>query len=370
MEDIAVPDGATDDGSPASPDPEEAPAQEETAASAGDAQADDTQGDEDSEETTDGDEGKAEQGPGGAFDKLLAKYGGDKEKMAAAYFEQANSNSRLWEKLQGIEEYIKGQQRTEVDTSERVASDPDLKEIAQEYQDTQAEIQATSKKQDRLISTFGEMEKTIAELNGQMKQASDYEAKAEIRAALNEAKAEQKEVRAQIDRSQEKIKSLSADLKRLSRDYKEAKVRVELEVSRQRQEELARQEAAQQTRREFAEAMRTEAGRYGIPVESKQYAVLFQSINDRIYAYLSRLPEGSPGVDIEGAVQALMTEYADSLGLKARFSRASDAKRAAAAPPKGIPPAPKAVPKEVAPPKDGRWTKAFVEERARRMLGG
>lgn len=97
MEDIEVPDGS-DEGSPVSPGTEELPSEEETATSEGEAPAETE--DDQAAETEEGDEGSPAEGRSDAFDKLLAKYGGDKQKMADAYFEQANSNSRLWEKLQ------------------------------------------------------------------------------------------------------------------------------------------------------------------------------------------------------------------------------------------------------------------------------
>jgi hypothetical protein len=114
--------------------------------------------------------------------------------------------------------------------------------------------------------------------------------------------------------------------------------------------------------------MQAEAKAFGIPITSKEYAVLHQTVNDRIYSYLSQLPKGAPGVDIKGAVHALMAEYGETLGLKARFQKKSDTKRDATTPsPKGTP---KELGKEPPPPKDGRWTKDFVEARAKRMLGG
>lgn len=368
MEDIEVPAGG-DEGNPGSPEAEAPSTVEETAAPDGDAQADETEG-ETKEEGAE--EAAPDDGHGGAFDKLLAKYGGNKDKMADAYFEQANSNSRLWEKLQGIEEYIKGQQRTEVDETKLVEADPDVKEIAKEYNDTQSEIQATTQKQDKLISQYGVLERKIENLRGKLEVVSDYEAKAEIRDKLNEAVADQKSVQNGIESSQRDVKRLSTDLKKLQRDYTTAQARAKENVSRQRQAEWERQQEAQATRREFADAMRGEATRYGIQPESKQYAVLFQSINDRIYSYLSRLPEGSPGVDIGGAVKALMSEYADTMGLKpnAKFQKASEAKRATTPQGKSAHPTVPVKVKGDAPPKDGRWTKAYVEDRARRLLGG
>jgi len=369
MEDIEVPDGG-EGGGPVSPEAEELPSEGETATSDGDAPAEET---EDGQQQEEGDESSPAEGSGGAFDKLLAKYGGDREKMATAYFEQANSNSRLWEKLQGIEEYIKGQQQApKVDEAELVAEDPDVKEIVKDYNDTQAEVRAATTKQDQLISQFGKLESDINRLRGKLEASNDPDVKLELREELNEKVGEQKSIRSEIGGIQRDVRQLNSNLKDLTRRYREAEERAKAQVSRQRQLTLERQQEAQATRREFADAMRTEANRYGIPVESKQYAILFQSVNDRIYSYLSKLPAGSPGVDLTGAVGALMAEYAELANLKAKFQKASDVKRAAAgAGPKPTQAnAPRVPEKVVAPPKDGRWSKAFVDERAKRMLGG
>lgn len=366
MEDIEVPnDGAEE--APVSPEAEESSATEETATS-------EEQPEAESDDQDTGEEGKEaspEEGRGGAFDKLLAKYGGDKEKMAAAYFEQANSNSKLWEKLQSIEEYIKGQQKEpEVDETQLVAEDPDIKRIVKEYADTQSDITETKQRQDQLISKYGELEKKIARAQGKLEAAGDnYEAKVEIRAEIGELNADLKSLHADIRGTQGDIKRLNKDLASLARQYNEAEVQAKEKVSRQRQEEYERQQEAIATRQEFADAMRSEAGRFGIALDSKQYAVLFSSINDRIYSYLNRLPKGAPGIDIPGAVQHLMGEYAETMGLKAKFGKASEAKRAAAGAPQAKP-AGEAKPSPPVPqPKDGRWTKAYVEERAKRLLG-
>lgn len=356
---------------PVSPEPE-AESPEEAAASEEKPEAE--TGDQDTGEETEqgeGKEGSPESGRGGAFEKLLAKYGGDKDKMASAYFEQATSNARLWERLQAIENYVKGQQQApEVDEETLVAEDPDVKGIVKEYNETQAEIRTTEAQQNRLISQYGSLEKKIEKLRGKLEASTEYEAKQEIRDELGELLAEQKSVHADIRGTQADIKRLTGELKGLTRQYREAEGRAKEGVSRQRQAELERQQEAIGTRQEFAEAMRAEATRYGIPVESRQYAVLFQSINDRIYSYLSRLPKGAPGIDIGGAVGALMAEYSEAMDLKARFKKASDAKREATSPAaarEGIPPV--KVKGEPPPPKDGRWTKEYVQERARRLLG-
>jgi predicted nucleic acid-binding Zn-ribbon protein len=365
MEDIEVPSDGTEDA-PVSPEPEESSAPEESAASEEKPEAE-----PDDQDTGDkGEEAAPEQGHGGAFDKLLAKYGGDKEKMAAAYFEQANSSSRLWEKLQGIEEYIKGQQKQpEVNEAQLVAEDPDIKQIVKDYSDAQSEITETKQRQDQLIAKFGDLERKIAKEQGKLEAAPDYETKSEIRAQLADLTSELKSVHADIRGTQSDMKRLNKDLVSLARQYREAESRAKDKVSRQRQEQYERQQEAVATRQEFADSMRTEAGKYGIKLDSKQYAVLFSSINDRIYSYLNRLPEGAPGIDIPGAVQYLMAEYADTMGMKAQFGKASEAKRAAAGAPTARPPEAKGPAPTVPQPKNGQWTKAYVEERAKRLLG-
>jgi hypothetical protein len=354
---------------PASPEPEETPTPEETATSEEKPEAE--EGDQDTgEETTDeGSEGTPEDGHGGSFDKLLAKYGGDKDKMASAYFEQANSNARLWERLQAIETYVKGQQeKPEVDEAKLVEEDPDVKEIVSKYNDTHAKIRTTETRQNQLIQSYGTLEKKIEKLRGKLEATVEYEAKQEIRDELGDLVADQKSTHSDIKGTQSDIQRFNEKLEDLKRDYRQAEARAKESVSRQRQAEWERQQEAVATRQEFAEAMRKEATHHGIAVESKQYAVLFQSINDRIYSYLSRLPRGAPGIDIAGAVKALMGEYADSM-LKGSFKKASDTKRSAASPLAKEGAAPAKAKGEPPPPKDGRWTKEYVTERAKRLLG-
>lgn len=366
MEDIEVPDGS-DAGDPVSPGADELPPEEETATSEGEAPAEAVDG----EQQEEGEEGSPAKGSGGAFEKLLAKYGGDKEKMAAAYWEQANSTSRLWGKLQGIEEYIKGQQKPPtVDEEKLVAEDPSVKALAADYNDTYAEVQAVARQQDQQIKQFGALEKEIAKLQGKLEATQDPDVKGDIRAELSEKLGDQKSVRADIANSQREVRALNQRLKDLKSRYADAEARAKDQVSRQRQSELEQRAAAQETRREFADAMRKEAQAYGISIESKQYQVLFETINDRIYTYLSRLPNGAPGIDMDAAVKHLMGEYAEALDLKSKFKKASDTKRDATGAPRASSAGPKVPDRVVAPPKDGRWSGSFARDRAKRMLGG
>lgn len=361
---------------PVSPESEESPAPGEEAAPEGE-KPEAGEDDQDTGEGTgdEGGEGSSEEGRGGAFDKLLAKYGGDKDKMASAYFEQATSNARLAERLQAIEQYIQGQQKEpEVDEAKLVEADPDVKEIVQRYNDTLSEARTTETQQNQLISKYGQLERQIEKMRGKLEATQDPEVKQEVRADLGELVAEQKGLSAEIRGTQSDIKRLNQELRDLTRDYRKAEVQAKEGVSRRRREALEHRQEAIATRQEFAEAMRTEATKHGIPVESREYAVLFQSVHDRIYTYLSRLPEGAPGIDISGAVQALMAEYKDSF-LKDKFKKASAAKREASSPFPQLGEAkgekePAAKPKgDVLPPKDGRWTAQFVRERAKRLLG-
>lgn len=365
MDDIEVPDGG-DEGGPVSPGADELPPEGETAAPEGDAPAGDSEGEQQEEG-----ESSPAKGGGGAFEKLLAKYGGDKDKMAAAYFEQANSNSRLWEKIQTIDEYIKGQQRPPaVDEEKLIAEDPNVKSLATDYNDTYAEIQTVARQQDQQIKLYGVLEKDVAKLQGKLEASQDPDVRNELRAELSEKIGEQKSVRADIANSQREVRQLNLRLKDLRSRYADAEARAKEQVSRQRQAELEQRQAAQETRREFADAMRKEADAYGIPIGSKHYEVLFQTINDRIYTYLSRLPNGAPGIDMESAVKQLMAEYDNTYDLKARFKKSSDAKRDAtgAAHPALV--NPKASEKTPSPPKSGHWTGSFARDRAKRLLGG
>jgi len=364
MEDIEVPDDPKDD--PVSPDPDESSPDGKPATPKGEAPAD-ADGDDNKKE--DGEGGDPEDGRGEAtYEKLLAKYKGNKEELAKGYFESANSNARLHERLAKNEEFIRGkEQPTEVDEAQIVAEDPDAKEIADNYNEVRTGVQAEETRNRGLIAKYGELERKIANLKGQLQRA-DVDAKAEIREELNDVIGEQHTVHSDIKDSDREIRSKREKLGQLNRDYKVAQQRAKEHASRLREEGEEQRRAAQDARAEFSAAMEFEARARNIPLESKTYRSLHQTIADRIYAYLSRLPNGAPGVEIRGAVKALMTEYDEAWELKARFQRKSDTKRdASGTPSKGKP---QELGKEPPPPKDGRWTKAFVEDRAKRMLGG
>jgi hypothetical protein len=342
---------------------------------------DESEGEGETEDETDTEEEDEEappaKGSGGAYDKLLAKYGGDQEALANAYFEQANSTAQIARRLQAMEDYIKGQSAPKIDEQQLLADDPDVKELAEEKQSIQSTINAASAEQNRHINEYGRLEKLVATLSGKLEaldpetQTAQYQ---KVQNQLAQAATDQRMAYQQFQDSKRVIDSNNMELRRLDRRMREAVGRVKEKVDKLRVQQLEQQQDAIATRQEFAEAMQGEAERYGIPVESKQYAVLFTSIKDRIYAYLSRLaqehPE-APGVDLSGAVATLMGEYADTMGLKpkTKFQKASKTKRAGTTlpAPKISPEARKAAVAGL--PKDpSKWTAKDWLKRAERLL--
>ena len=346
-----------------SPESEEEPTGGEATDDAEEAEVEEPERETEEEEGEEGARSKA--GPS-AYEKLLAKYGGDKEKLAEAYWEQARSGARLHERLSGIEDFLRGQQQQpKVDEAKLVAEDPDIKGLKEEISSVQAEIKGVDQEQSRLISEYGKLEERVANLKGQL-EAADPEQKPAIEARLMRAASDQRSVYAEIRATQRDRRALDTSLRGLQRQERETESRVKAGLNKQRIEALEAREDAQNVRQEFFGAMQEEAEKYGVDPKSRQFAVLFENVYGRIYSYLTRLPEDAPAVDIPGAVEALMAEHAEMLGLKSKFQRASTVKRQATSEVvKGrtetVRPSGKA-------PKT--WTKQYVDERAKRLLGG
>jgi hypothetical protein len=372
MEDIEVPDDQTAD--PASPEAEEeSSVAEETAETDDAAQAEGAEDETPEKDEADEGEKGTESAKGrseSVYDKLLKKYGGDKDAMAVAYFEQANSVARMHERLQPIEEFIKGQREAPVDEAKLIAADPDVQALNEEYAETEAEKGVDEKELRSIITQYGQAEKKVSRLEGKLESA-DPDAQLQIRQDLADARAESNRLRADASKKQSDIQTHDKDLKKLARQIKGAEQEAREKVSRQRQAKLERDQQAQEVRQELAEAMLAEAKEYGIDPESRTYGLLFTSVRARIVSYLATLPKGPdiPGVSIPEAVHSLMAEYVEDMELKGKFQKASALKRSTVAAVAKSKPVVTLKPKDVAPPKDGRWTADYVRARAKRMLG-
>ncbi len=364
MPELEVPDAPEDDqDSPGSE--EEMSTPEEEAESEGAAEAEETEEEGEVEEESEGEEGKAPS----AYDKLLAKYGGDKEKLANSYFEQGNSNARLHERLEAIEKFIKGQAAPKVDVEAEIQQDRDYKDLKQKFDTAQGRLEALDREQTSTVTEYGKIDKKVERLEGKL-EAADVESKPEIREDLREARAERERVMSRLQSIRERAERLRDTLNDIAEKGQRAEQAVRDRVDKKRQQEAQDASDHQQVRGQFAEAMAQEASRFGIDTDSKQFSVLFHSVKDRLSTYLGSLPPDAPGVDVPEAVHTLMSEYAEVMGLKAKFQRDSKVKRGATSePPKRREVMPAGA-KDVKPPKDGRWTKSYVDERAKRLLGG
>lgn len=361
-EDTGLP-GAEDESAPEAPDSEDE-------AQGGEGESDDQQG----ESTEEGGDGGASttSGRGEPFKRLLAKYGGDYNKMAEAFYEQANSNARLFEEIRGIKDFIKGQAAPKIDEKKIVEEDPDVQELVRDKQSAEQTVMQLRGQANRALTEYAAVKGKVERLSGKL-EAIDPEDTAKYnrtRDELAQAAADQKALHQEYESHLREIRGYEKELKTVERQIKDASAR-----ARQKADQLKDQQAQQQAdavavRQEFAGAMKVEAERYGIDTDSKQFAVLFQTINDRIYSYLDRLPEGAPGVDITKAVQTLMGEYAELGGLKAKFQRDSTTKRQAASPPPDTPGTRSADPARGLPKDPSKWTAAQWDARAKRLLGG
>jgi hypothetical protein len=338
-------------------------------ASEGDAAApedDDTTAAEEPDETDDTD-GDAPAEGSSAFNDLLAKYGGDREKMAEGVWEQARSVSALHRELADIKAIIANQRATPEDEAKIIASDPEVQELAGELAALDNEMQATQQAQTSLIADYGKMDKLIAKLEGQLERADDMD-KPDIKASLREAKLDMRQIQRDYQSHKQRLDSLGVQKRQLGRQFKQVELQARARREQAKQQELSQREQARLTRDEFNTACRTEAERFGIDTSSRTFAVLNQSIRDRITAYLRSLPEDSPAIDLPQAVAALMGEYAEVAGLKKRFTQRSQQKRRTVGKtPIGTSARPKG---KVPTDKTGKyWDASYARKRAKQLLG-
>lgn len=369
----AAPD--TDDQVSPDSDDSQATSADDTTASAGDdSQVDDTQiatGDE----PTGDDGGEPAKGRSTAFKKLLDKYGGDEEALVNAYFEQANSASRLHAELEELRDFLMAQPDEE-DPEELIQQDPDVQGLSQELNSLQKDIEAVQQEQMQLVGTYGQIEQEIKMLEAQAEKAEDFE-KSSLRSEANSKKAELRQIMSQVNRGRRELNAINRNIVAVERSQQKAREAVLGRKEQQRKAELQSAQVARLTREEFNSAMRAEAEGYGIDPSSKQFQVLNTSVRNQLAAHLNRLPPDTPAVNIKAATKHLMGEFADAMGLKSRFQKTTQAKgrTPVTSGPKG-PPLPAGVKEPPMPKgmqqfgKDGKnWTLEFAKARAAKLLG-
>lgn len=343
------------------------PTTDDTADPGGDEPAEDAPS-PDGEETPSEEEQTPATGGSEKLQKLLAKYGGDPDKMVDAYWEQAKSLSALDKKLDALIETVANKNLPPEEEAKLIASDPDVKEIGAELASLDADVKAYERSDKQLVADFGRLENLIKELNAKLEFAPDDITKMELKREVAEAKREQRDVRRDWENNAERQKIANRQMQAVIRQYRDAEAKAKAKREQAKKQEWDNRAAGEVTRREFATAIRTEAESYGVKVDSQVYAVLQQSVRDRLLTYLRSLGEDAEGIDIPAAVGVLVKEYADVMNFKKKFGAVSKQKAGVTRQPAGDATPGKG--KQPTTDKNGAWTPQYVRERARRMLGG
>lgn len=327
----------------------------------------DEDGDEDSSDDEDG-EGKDGAAPTDSLhDKLLAKYGGDKEKFAEAVLEQGNSLSALTEDVKAIREALKARGTPE-EEERAIATAPEVQELTASITTLKAEINSAAENQRNAAAEHGRITIEIAKLEGALKYADD-EKRPQIQQELAQAKADLKSALQDHNMALKEFNNGQKEMQKLARDYRKAVVGVKAERAAAAEAALKQATAVAETRREFNEYIRSATKQYGIDPSSVRYKRCHETTKARISQYLRTLPEGTPEIDLKRAVQLLVDEYAEDIGLKKTFQKRSTQKHETEGEPTKGPKVLTPLPKGVKEPKPGQaWTTEYAKARAKRLM--
>ncbi len=352
---------------------------DDAAASVDDSQADDIKTDTGDDAPDDKGDAPAP-GRSTALQKLLDKYGGDEDAMVAAYFEQANSSSRLHQEMAELRDYLMNQDADDdVDPEKLIAEDPDVQGLNTQLGSLQEDIKAIQQDQMQLVGSYGQVENEIKALEAQVGKAEDFE-KTTLQQQISSKKSELRSIMSSVTRGRRELNGVNREVAGIERQQDKARQAVLGRRETQRKEELRGAQVARLTRAEFNTSMRAHAKEYGIDPSSKQFNVLSTSVRNQLAQHLNQLPKDAPGIDIPAAVKRLMGEFAEAMSLKPKFQKVSETKGrtpvTSGPKPSGGPPLPKGM-KEPVPPKGvpqfdrhGNWTLAYSQWRAEKMLGG
>jgi hypothetical protein len=313
-----------------------------------------------------GTDAEAAKGRSAAFEKLLSKYGGDYDKLAAAYFEQANSSSRLHSEIQEIKEMVAaGRKLTSEEATAVIADDPYVKEVNADLAAVSEEAQTVLQGQKGLVGQYQKLELKIAQLEGEYKRADDTD-RLDVSRELAEAKRDMNELKRDYKDSQRDLARLNTQWKTLQRSLREAENQAKNRADFERDAALRLKQEAVESRTEYNSALRDDAVRNGIDPSSKTYNVLNETIKSRLYLHMQALKAQGvrEGIDLPGAVSAMMAEYAETMGLKKSLKTEAKKKLETLSPEKADAPSQGGR----APSKDKVMSAEQWRERARRLM--
>ena len=328
---------------------------------------------EDVDEDYEEEEDAPAEGRSPAFQKLLDKYGGDYDKMADAYFEQANSTARAVREIRELRKMMEEQQAGKVDPKEieeAINNDPFVKEIQEEKGSIEGELQRIQQEQYTLVQMYQSSQDAVKSLEGELKRADEVDAMT-IRQDLAEKRQIMKDSLREFNANKRELGQLDRAKRATDRQLRDAEAKAQARLD---QETNARQTAtatAQAASREYEVGFADEAKRYGIPPNSQQYKFVRTIIKDRLINHMTQMDPDEPAIKIKEAVAYLMQEAADNLGLKPRFQKVSNMKRTATTPKRSATATQRGGGKK--PPTDptGKyWSPEYVERRAKKLLGG
>ena len=264
------------------PEAEEVAAAEETEATETEVEASEA---EDGEEPTD----KADSP---LFSKLMEKYGGDKEKLAAGVYEQQNSLSRIQKQIDGIETLLQ-QRLAETEPEEEAGPNPDVQVIEQELADYTEELKGNEAKRGQILANINKANLDIARMQGKLEKAEDWE-KTNLESKITAEEANR-------DRLRDKWEDLDRRDRQVIRERQKAELRksqAEQEAESARQEERRHKEelkaVGQKTLSTFFDAFKEASGSYKMTQESVDY--MAKAVRRDVREHLESLGPGAPEI--------------------------------------------------------------------------
>lgn len=323
------------------------------------------------EEEKEEDEGKKKEAPAGrseAFEKLLAKYGGDYDKLATGIFEQYNSAARTHEELvelRAMLEELRSSQASTQAVEKVIAEDPDVREVNADLASLNDEATTITAEMKGMVTEYQKLTTRVAKLEGALSKADDNE-RYEISQDLRDAKRDLSELQRDYKEKERDYKRAETRWKELQKSLRDVTARARSRVDMERADGLRLQREALLTKREYQESLREEAEKYGIGPSSPAYNFIDGSFKARLSAHMRALQaQGhTEGIDIPKAVSILMKEYAEASGLNRKFVKTSTEKANVATPRKEATP----VAGQQDTKKEGEMTGAQWKARARQLM--
>jgi len=284
---------------------------------------------------------KATQGRSPKFQKLLAKYGGDEDKLADAIFEQYNSASTLHGKIRELEARINTPSKPKPPAEDH----PDIKALKSDIASQEQRFKTAELRQQQILQVISTVKEEVAAKKGELRRA-DPDEKHSIQREISDLESRMALLSTDWYSQEDRKGDIQYRHKSLERELKAAERAVQSELAQKSNQDAQNQVTQEEIANTFKGIATSRAKAAGIE-DPEVLEYFHNTARAEAIAYL-RTP-GAQSLDFDKFISQRLVPFLKFVGMgkKTTFTKASTEKLQAAGKPTQptkIPPRPSSSP--------------------------